>query len=171
MESSFKKGYDKKLNADGSYVLMLKGQRRGAGKTSGYPVLLFIIFIFCAFFTNNIAEKISPQNVGGYLLAWAALAFGTWLVIYFVFKSLNSKNTDILVKPSEGLIFEGKQLPFKDIQTIGVSHQTTHNNLDGNAQVYAASHGSNINLTGWMPLALAEAVANEIKKSSGMSWQ
>ena len=171
MESSFKKGFDKKVNADGSYVLMLKGQRRGAGKTSGYPVLLFIIFLACAFFTNNLAEKISPQKVGGFLLAWAVLAFGVWLVIYFVFQRLDSKNTDILVKPSEGLIFEGKQLPFTDIQTIGVSHQTTRNNLDGNAQVYAASHGSNINLTGWMPLALAEAVASEIKNSSGVAWK
>ena len=171
MESSFKKGYDEKVNADGSYVLMLKGQRRGAAKTTGYPLVLFIIFLFCAFFTFNIAEKIFPNNMGGFLFTWSVLAFGSWFACYFLFKKSQAKNVDILVKPSEGLMFEGQQLPFKDIQTVGVSHQTTHNNLDGNAQVYAASHGSNINLTGWMPLALAEAVASEIKQSSGMGWK
>jgi hypothetical protein len=36
--------------------------------------------------------------------------------------------------------------------------------------VFATSHGNNINITGWLPLALAEAVADEIKKSSGVSW-
>lgn len=133
MESSFKKGYDKKVNADGSIAISLKGKRRGAGKTSGYPVLLIKIFLACVFFTNNIAEKISPYSVPGFFFSWACLSIGAWFVIYLVFQNMTNKVTNILIKPSEGLIFNGNQLPFTDIQTIGVSHQTTSTNLDGNA--------------------------------------
>lgn len=177
MESSFKKGYDKTVNADGSINISLKGKSRGAAETSGYPVGLTIFFIFCVIGSANIAANITDSVAGRnsnmplFLFLWALLSIGSGWIFYLVFKNLTSKNVNIVIKPSEGLIFNGKQLPFADIQTIGVSHQTTGKNLEGNAQVYANSHGNNIEITGWVPLALAEAVAGDIKRSSGMNWQ
>jgi hypothetical protein len=170
MESSFKKGYDKTVNADGSIAISLEGKVRGAAKSTGHPLLLIIIFVVCAVFTFNIAEKISPRIVLGFFVAWTCLSVGSWFIIYLIFKSLTTKKTSLVIKPNEGVIFDGNQLPFADIQKIGINHQTTNSNLDGNAQVFASSHGNNINITGWLPLALAEAVADEIKKSSGVSW-
>ena len=171
MESSFKKGYDKTVNADGSFVLSLKGQRRGAAKTSGYGVTYVCFFLLCVMMAFTITNKMSfGGSVAAYLLTTALIACSTWFVFYSVFKNLNTKNTSLQVKPSEGIVFEGKQLPFRDIQSIGVTHQTTANNLDGNAQVYAVTHGTNVSLTGWLPLALADAIAGEIKGASGIQW-
>ena len=173
MESSFKKGYDKIVNADGSISISVKGKSRGAAKTSGYPVFFIIAFIFCAIVSINIVDSIMGRNpnMTVFLFLSALMSIGSWFGVYFIFKSLTNKTTNIVIKPAEGLILNGKQLPFGDIQTIGVSHQTTGVNLEGNAQVYAYSHGNNIEITGWLPLALAEAVAGDIKKSSGMNWQ
>lgn len=175
MESSFKKGYDKTVNADGSVNISLTGKNRGAAQTSGYPVMYIMVFFICIFLGFKILDffpKGWDRNVSGGALVfiWFAVSSGLWFVFYLGFKNMTSKKTNIVIKPSEGIIFNGKQLPFSDIQTIGVAHQTTTSNVDGNAQVYANSDGTNIEITGWLPLALAEAVAGDIKKSSGMNW-
>ena len=172
MESSFKKGYDKTVNADGSIAILLQGKTKGAATTTGHPLLYLIFFIVCAIVSFNIVDSIMGRNPNMVtsLSLWALLSIGSWFVLFLIFKSLMTKKTNLLIKPNEGVIFDGKQLPFADIQKIGVNHQTTNSNLNGDAQVFATSHGNNINITGWLPLALAEGIAEEIKGASGMQW-
>ena len=173
MESSFKKGYDKTINADGSIAILLQGKTKGAATNTGLPLLYFVFFIPCAIVSFNLAEAMLSRNVslGTFTIVWVLLSIGSWFVLFLIFNSLMTKKTNLLIKPNEGVIFDGKQLPFADIQMIGVNHQTTNSNLKGDAQVFATSHGNNINITGWLPLALADAIADEIKGASGIQWK
>lgn len=174
MESSFTKGYDKTVNADGSIDLNFKSEKIGAHSGSGFAsILVFAMFpVSCAvtspvlfpFYDSRAKDSLSL----GALLFWVACAVGLWV---WSVRKFNISKTTLLIKPKEGLIFGGKQLPFSEIQSIGTMNETTGRNAKGTAYVYANSHGQHIKVTRYVPLALADAISEEIKSSSGIEWK
>ena len=99
---------------------------------------------------------------------WLICALVLWI---FAVRFINFTKNTIKIIPNSGIEFKGKKLPFSDIQTIGTMNETTARNAKGTAYVYANSHGSQIKITNYVLLELAEAISTEIKKSSGISWR
>ena len=174
MESSFKKGYDKKVNADGSIKLNFKSEKIGAHSGSGIASILVVAMlpVSCAvtsplmipFYDKASAREAFPV---GLMIFWNICAFGLWI---WGVRKYNIRKSGITIKPNEGLVFGGKQLPFSEIQTIGTMNETTGRNAKGTAYVYANAHGQQIKITQYVPLALAEAISQEIKENSGVAW-
>jgi hypothetical protein len=171
MESSFKKGYDKTVNADGSFELSFKS-RRLSPKTSASmgTLMIFVLFpVSCAVTLPVAGMFLSPRqdlaDVNKFL--WNALAFTLLFILLYL---VTFCKTRILVKPDVGISFGGKNLPFKEISEIGTLDHPYSANKKGAACVYANTNATQVNISKYIPLALAEAVAEEIKKSSGMGW-
>lgn len=76
----------------------------------------------------------------------------------------------ILVKPMEGLVFDGKQLPFSDIKSIGIESSGAFLAPKGIGRVYALSYGKEISLTAYMSLPRAQGIRSEIFEASGIKW-
>lgn len=172
MESSFTKGYDKKVAPDGSIELNFETLRFGAHSGLGVILLLVMLPASCAvtspvviIFNDAHASRQSFQS--GIMALWIVCTFALW---FFSVYKLQRVQSVLKIKPAEGVIFLGSQLPFADIQAIGTYNETTTNNAKGTAYVFANSHGRQIKLTKYMPLELAEAIANEIKQASGCTW-
>ena len=173
MESSFKKGYDKNVGADGSVEFKFQSERIGAHTGSGLgAVLVLAMFpVSCAvtspvlypFYDARARDSLSM----GAIFFWMACAAAFWV---WSVRKFNIRKTSFLIKPNEGLIFSGKQLPFDDIQTIGTINETTARNVKGTAYVYANTNGTQVKITEYIPLELAEELAREIKNSSGRVW-
>ena len=105
-----------------------------------------------------------------FLFLWAVFIVAYWIAIFLVLKIVSVKILILRSNLLRELFSIGKQLPFDDIQTIGLNHLTITTNAVGSAQAYSNSHGSKIEITGWVPLAPAEAVSNDIKKVSCCTW-
>lgn len=169
MESSFKKGYDKTVNADGSFELSFKSRRL---LPAAFAVILPIVIypISCA---------VSFPLVGGLSAARAdTLSLPTWnivsvvvaiAILVFLFKFFIATRNRILVKPKIGISFGGKQLPFKDINLIGTMNLNPMKK--GATFIYADTHGTQVKLSSCVAMELAEAVAEEIKGASGFTWK
>lgn len=175
MESSFKKGYDRTVNADSSVQLSFKSEKIGAHSGSGFAgILVFAMFPVSCVVTSPVLVPFYDGRARGNslslgaLLFWVACAIGLWV---WGVRKFNISKTTLLIKPKEGLIFGGKQLPFSEIQSIGTMNETTGRNAKGTAYVYANSHGQQIKVTSYVPLALADAISEEIKSSSGIEWK
>ena len=112
------------------------------------------------------ASKIMEALIKIDLSGTCAVGLWVWGV-----RKFNISKTTLLIKPKEGLIFGGKQLPFSEIQSIGTMNETTGRIAKGTAYVYANSHGQQIKVTSYVPLALADAISEEIKSSSGIEWK
>lgn len=163
MESSFKKGYEKTINADGSFELKFPS-KRFAPMTSGAAMLLGLFILFpasCAATFPVASMFVDIKNLAeGSLLTWNILAFIVYFLALHFFYNTKSK---ILVKPNSGVVFNGKQLPFKEIQSLGTIDHPNAQNKKGSAFVYADTHGTQVMLTKYISLSLAEAVEQEIK--------
>lgn len=167
MESSFKKGYDRTVNADSSVQLSFKSEKIGAHSGSGFAgIWVFAMLPVSCAVTSPVLLPLPNHPLA--LFFWFACAIALW--IYGV-RKFNIRKTTLLIKPKEGLIFGGKQLPFSEIQNIGTMNETTGRNAKGTAYVYANSHGQQIKVTSYVPLALADAISEEIKSSSGIEWK
>ncbi|MBC7748349.1 MAG: hypothetical protein H7Z76_07205, partial [Methylotenera sp.] len=135
MESSFKKGYDKKVNADGSFELSFKSYRLLPGVMTVilplvlYPVSCAISFPFVG--GVNVSKDLTS------LITWNISAFIVEIIIFVcLYRLFIKKRNQIKVNPNIGISFNGKQLPFKDINSIG-----TITDLNKGAFIYAATHG------------------------------
>lgn len=174
MQSSFKKGYEKTNNPDGSIDLSFKTQRIGAHGGSGFAGILIMAMypVSCAVTSPAIIPFYDPRSArdgfpAGIAILWNILAFALWI---WSVRKFNFQKSILTIKPNSGLVFAGKQLPFSDIQTIGTLNETTTRNAKGTAYVYANACGQKVRITKYMPLELAEAIATEIKQASGFSW-
>ena len=172
MESSFKKGYDKSVNADGSIELKYKAKRMSPSAMAGAGMVAILVLfpVSCAVtlpvasMFNDHGQSLGQTSKG----LWTTLAIALYIaILYFL---VNTKSS-LLIKPNQGLIFDGKQLTFSDIQSIGTIDHPNAKVKAGAAFVYASSHGTQVRLSKYIPLTLAEAVASEIKQSSGMGWK
>lgn len=172
MESSFKKGYERTVNTDGSIELKYKAKRMSpaAMAGAGMAAILVLFPVSCAVtlpvasMFNDHGQSLGQTSKG----LWTTLAIILYIgILYFL---VNTKGS-LVIKPNQGLIFNGKQLPFSEIQNIGTIDHPNAKVKAGASFVYAGSHGTQIRVTKYVPLALAEAVAAEIKQSSGMGWR
>ena len=171
MESSFKKPYERIVNSDGSIDLKFKSERIGAHAGSAAGMLLMIIgFPLSCAVTAPLAMKLGnkPTEDASVLIIWNVLAVVVWAL---AIRWINIRPATVTVLPNVGLKFKGKQLPFADIQTVGTVNETTNNNPKGTAYVCARSHGSEVRITRYVRRELAEALAQEIRSSSGVQWK
>lgn len=173
MESSFKKAYDRTVNADGTVDLKFTAQRIGAHSGAGFAGILVIAMwpVSCAVtlpVVYALTDHRSMRNEfqAGPVIMWNIVAVLLWI---FIVRKYNFRKSKLTIRPNEGLLFAGKQLPFKDIQSVGTAHETTARNPKGNAYVYAQSHGKEIPLTGYVTKELADALASEIKNAPGLA--
>jgi hypothetical protein len=168
MESSFKKGYDKKVNADGSFELSFQSRRL-------MPVAFSVILPLVLY---PVSCAVSFPLVGGLSAARSDnLSLTTWnvvsimvavAIVIFIFKCFISSRSQILVKPDIGISFNNKQLPFKDISSIGTINLNSMKK--GASVIYADTHGTQVKLSSCVAEELAEAIAEEIKSASGIKW-
>ncbi len=170
MESSFKKGYDRTVNADSSINLTYKSEKIGAHSGSGFAgIIVFAMLpVSCAATLPLVYPFMDGKNPGTLMIIWIFGSIGLW---FLGVRKYNLRKSKLVIKPNKGLIFEGKQLPFSEIQSIGTMNETTGNNAKGTAYVYANSHGQQIKVTSYVPLALADAISEDIKSSSGIEWK
>ena len=169
MESSFEKAFDKQVNPDGSIDLTFKTTRISVHSANAFSlIMLLILFPVSCAVTSPVMFMLYDKQAsrdgfqGGAILMWNLAAF---LLCFFVARWYKEGKTTLTIKPHEGIIFEGKQLPFTDIQEVGTMHETILNNPIGTSYVYAKSHGNQIKVTKYVPLSLAEAIVSEINKA------
>jgi hypothetical protein len=172
MESSFKKAYEKNVLPDGSIEINYKAKRMSPAAMAGAGMLAVLILFpaSCAVtlpvaaIFNSSGESLGQTSKG----LWFALAVLLYFpMLYFL---LNAKGS-LTIKPNQGLIFEGKNLPFSDVQNIGTIEHPNAKVKAGEAFVYAVSHGAKIRVTKYIPLALAATFVQEIKTGSGIDWK
>ena len=163
MESSFTKGYDKTVAGDGTITLKFRTARFGGQAVLLAMVLTFAMVpasLFAASMLVTVLAKIIGFGTEAFMLVFV-FALPIWMGSLFVmFRS----SCTLYIKPLEGLIFSGKRLPFKDISHIGTS------NIGNSAFVLANSHGKEIAIGKYVSIALAGAIAQEIRDASGMTW-
>lgn len=171
MESSFKKAFERTQNPDGSIELSAKSKRLGF-----FPTLLviamvplsfapaFIVFMLITAASADFSREMQKNVIGGFVILGSAI-----VTFVFGYRAISNKRSSITIRPKEGLLFEGNQLPFKDIQSIGVLGITNAQGAEG-AYVTATSHGNEIRMIGSLPRAVANAMAEQIRTDSGLSW-
>lgn len=171
MESSFKKAFERTQNLDGSIELSANSKRLG-----GLPTLLVLAMVPLslapAFLVLAIVDSISKRFIdldhmgplGGFIILASAV-----VTYWYGYGAISNKRSSITIRPKDGLLFDGKQLPFKDIQSIGVLGITNVQGAEG-AYVTATSHGNEIRMIGSLPRAVANAIAEQIRADSGLSW-
>lgn len=166
MESSFEKGYARSINADGSIVLTYKAHRVGAHFQGAAIVLSMSCWAVLTFLVIGASLKV-VGSASTNVFVCAVIAFVLTMVLGRKLVNVTSK---MMIKPGEGIIFDGKQLPFSDMHRLGTSHETTLKNANGTAYVYAESYGKEIRLTKNISVSLAKALSDEIKQASGLAW-
>lgn len=159
MESSFKKTYEKVSNTDGSFDLKFKSQRNGG--SIGFVVLGW--FIPGCWLAWKISDSIDRYSATVWVIAYLLVLVLPVVVIAYAFK----REQTITVIPNQGLKFDGRSLPFDDVQTIGTQAKGQRKN---NAYVLAVTHGTKVKLTSFVSESLAQALATEIKDASGTTW-
>jgi hypothetical protein len=104
------------------------------------------------------------------LITWNVVSLAVAVAIFvFIFTVFISNRNQILVKPYIGISFKGKQLPFKDITSIGIINLNSMKK--GATLIYADTYGTQVKLSSCVNIELAEAIAEEIKGASGISWK
>ena len=158
MESSFKKSYEQTVQPNGS--IELRFPSRKLNDTATVAFLLAMLPASCTVTSPLLVvlgEKSKRAGSSEFpteaMLAWLIAAVLLWILVV---RKFNFRRGKVIIWPSEGLAFSGKQLPFKDIVSIGVEHGTS------SAYVYAEAHGKAIKLTGYVAPALADALAQSI---------
>ena len=171
MKRSFRAPYDRTVNTDGSVDLKFTAERIGAHSGSGFGGILVLAMlpVSCAVTSPlllGLTDKASIRNEfpAGAMAVWLIVAVGLWI---FLVRKFNFKKSKVTIRPTEGIIFGGKQLPFKDIEFVGTLQETTDRNPKGNAYVCAKSHGTRIAVTGYVTKELAKALANDINAAWG----
>jgi hypothetical protein len=169
MESSFKKGYDKTVNADGSFDLTFKSKRFGAKTAKSFALLgVFGLLPASCAVTSPMVLAFSKSNNSTAVITWLIVAFALW---FFIMNFAANLKTTILVKPNAGLVVNGKNLPFKEIDQIGTINYPGAESDKIAAFVYADTHGTQVKISKYITLSLAEAIAKEIKEASGVTWK
>ncbi len=168
MESSFNKAFERTQNPDGSIELSANSKRLGVVSTF---LILALVPTSCApaFLVLSIVDTVNKRFMDqlgplGAIILVASVIF-TFVLGY---RAINNKRSSITIRPKDGLLFEGQQLPFTDVQKVGVLRNITPR---GEANyVIATSHGNEIKMTGVLPNSVAEAMAEQIRADSGLSW-
>ncbi|MCS4510382.1 hypothetical protein [Xylophilus ampelinus] len=157
MESSFTKGYERTVAEDGTITLKYRTSRFG-GPSAALGLLIGMGLLPATMIGSAMISMILGNSLSGVPFV---VGIGVWIWMLFI---LYKGTFEIKIKPLVGITFEGKKLPFKDITHIGTS------NFGNSAFVLANSHGTEIAIGKYVTIALAGAVAQEIRDASGMTW-
>jgi len=152
-------------------VLSYRGGRLSAhsvGKSAilALPVLFGAGYLgFGIFYVLNL---VAPRSdVTGYIAC--ALTFAA---VYLFFKKVFGSRMYKLTMTKEGLIFPKgsfgsatSQLPYTDIDNLGISMESSNHQggFTQSCNVYAASGGTEVKITRFIPQTLAEALIKEIQ--------
>ena len=168
MQNTVSKAYNTTNNADGSTELVFKSWRWGAIQAAklGPIMLVGLTPVACTVtYPAMMLEKLLSFGI-----AFPVWMFASMAVLLFAYPMIRRNETRILVKPNEGLVYNGTSIPFSDISSIGVSQESTTRDPNGSSYVYVETHGQEVRISGHTTSALATAVKNEIKKLSGQPW-
>lgn len=169
MESNFKKSYQKTMNPDGSYELSFKSKRLNPRSAAGVGLLIVFALLpaSCAV-TLPVAMLFGSGRDFMSVPAWLGMSLTVYAIACYLIANSSSK---LLVIPNKGVVIKGKNLPFSDIQNIGTIHIPALGNSKGSAYVYAETFGTQVNLSKFVTLSLADSLVAEIKESSGVVWK
>ena len=164
MQSNIQAEYMKTDNPDGSISIHFKASR-GMSLTMIFfvaPLLMVTILGWIFGGLSEIGIKIDTKGVfaGVVFVIGAVAAIG----FSFYYMYLN-KHEFITVLPNQGLKYKDTRVAFSDIRTIG-----TEWDRRDQAHIYIEALGKKIRISGFMPRPVAQGVADEIKKLSGLSW-
>jgi len=164
MESSFKKEYERQVMMDGSIQVTFRSKAVGAHAKSGFGALSLILFPVSCAITSPVPYKMIASDANGAdkseaLLVWNFLAIAIWLGVLWIY---NNRQSKLIIKPRQGVVFGAKQLPYAEIDELGTMTESTRNHPVGTAYVYAKTNGREVKLTKYVPQALAEAILREI---------
>lgn len=171
MESSFKKSYQKIVNVDGSIKLTFKSSTVGARAFSGFFTAAVALFPVSCIVTSPVVipfydkAAIRESFPTGLTILWFACAFSLWFWGIYKYRF---RMTSVVIKPGEGLIFNGKNLPFSDIKNISTFNENTSNSAMDTTYVYADTHGQKVKVTKYISDELADTLVKEIIQSSGV---
>jgi len=171
MQSSFAMAYERNINPDGSINLTYKAERFGLHRGAGFVGLLFFIVmvpVSCA--VTSPLVWLAPNNSAGPIMAFAGWPISSMILFILAGKWFIKTKGHLTIKPNVGLTFEGKNLPYPEIDHIGTANETTAQNPRGSAYVYATTKGQEMKITKYVSLQLAEAIQAEIKAASGTVW-
>lgn len=169
MQSSFKKSYEKNVLPDGSFELEFKSKRLNPRTAASFGTLIVLAMMpaSCAV-TLPVAMLFGPRGEMFSVPAWLVMSFIVYGVACFMIANSSSK---LVVIPNQGIVVNGKKLPFSDIQNIGTIHIPSLGNSKGSAFVYAETFGTQVNLSKFITLSLADSIVAEIKSVSGVEWK
>lgn len=163
MESSFRKAYEKTTAPDGSVTLTFRGQRVGVNEATalfmmlvvfGLPASCAVTYPVGAMMGDVWGNNNAPRWI------WTFVAVAVWIVVG---RAIAFVKGNVVIKPGEGIIFRGKRLPFREIQTLGTVNQMNSAAPKGKAYVSARSNGNEVRITPYLNPELAEAVEEEIR--------
>ena len=167
MESSFKKTYERNVLSDGTIEITHKQVRIPPSAATAFFLVATIILLptSCAITGAFWGYEHKQSNAG-----WSFATVVLYVVLIFAISRLLGVGTNhLLIKPNIGVVINGKNLPYADIQTIGVN-TIVNGNKKGDSYAYADSHGTKIPLTKHVSASLANAISEEVKNASGHSW-
>ena len=152
MESTEKRLYEVTTQPDGKVALTYTKQSMLIFTFAG--ALLFLYWGITSGFGAIYSQGHGRGSSSDGFFALLVLGIGIFLTFRF-FKKYGAKET-ITIIPREGLIFLGKQIPFRDIDGISIRV------FDGRNYVFVNTGGKSVDVTTGLTNALALAIQGEL---------
>lgn len=154
MKNNFKSLITKTIGSDGTVNLSFE-TRRASTFYGGAQILTGFIAMMLAWIRVSAMMKMGVSD---------NMLIGTELVLaFFIYWGLSQfffyPTAHIYVKPKQGIVFSGHELPMKDIRSFKVDT----NPFTGAAGLFAVSGGRSIQVTPHtVPLEVANELAREV---------
>lgn len=102
------------------------------------------------------------ELTSGFFTLLGFVGVPAWIVGYWIY--IKYQREHIFVVPNVGLRLGNNQLPFNQMDSIGVVQ------INNGGYVYADSQGTRVKLTKTIKKPIANAIDHEIRKLSGCRW-
>jgi hypothetical protein len=165
MESSFGAKYQTTKGDDGSIALSFEQIRYYPQSLANVFVLVGMFLIVPASCTGSMLLQSKNNND---LPIVPMVLIASFLVGIFWLLFIKSVPSTIKIYPDVGVEFDGKSLPFNDIESLGIVTKSNSSKTWG--YVVANSGGQEIALTKWMDEALARSLQSQIVATSGRAF-
>jgi hypothetical protein len=176
MKSSVKRNYERTVGSDGSIILEYKGKRLNAHQVAGSGLFGVALLIAGIYWTVGLTGFLEP--IFGTFGVTLAIGIGFASTIY-VIKTLLAGRKFRITLTRDGIIFPKSsygswtgQLAYADIDQLGVtSHSSTgKNGFYSSTNVYAASGGTEVNISRYIDQTLSDALIKEINLKMNESY-
>jgi hypothetical protein len=174
LKSTIKKTFDRTVTADGSVVLSYKGGRLSAHSVGKSAILALPVLFgagYLGFGIFYVLDLMAPRSdITGYIACIL-----TFAGIYLFFKKVFGSRMYKLTMTKEGLIFPKSsfgsatsQLPYADIDNLGITTESSNHKagFTQSCNIYAATGGTNVKITRFIPETLADALVKEIQSEA-----